>query len=125
MSGVRGLLLGLAILAIGGGLVLWGSASPFGWIGIAGIAGVLGTGRWGRRIVALLVLAAAIGVVLTEPTFAGWLGAALLTLGAALTLWGSARWPTLGSRYDRAPKVDPWSQLDRGEDPTVHEPLRD
>jgi hypothetical protein len=116
---MRGLLLGLALLAGGGALLVWADASPFGWIGLAGVAGVIGTGRWGRRIIGVVALIGAVGAALQGPTIAGWFGIGLLALGGLITMWGAAQWPTLGSRFDRAPKQDLWSQLDRGEDPTL------
>jgi hypothetical protein len=119
MTGVRGLLIGLALLISGGALLVWADASPFGWIGLAGVAGVIGTGRWGRRIIGVVVLMGAVGAALQGPTVAGWFGVGLLGLGGCVMLWGAAQWPTLGSRFDRAPKQDLWSQLDRGEDPTL------
>jgi hypothetical protein len=122
VNGVRGLLIALALLAAGGALLLWGASSPFGWLGIAGVAGVVGTGLWGRRIVGVVVLFGAIGAALGNPAPAGWIGIALLAIGGLLTIQGAGRWPALGSRYDRTPKQDLWSQLDRGEDPTLHDP---
>jgi hypothetical protein len=122
VNGVRGLLIGLALLIGGGALLLWMDASPYGWIGLAGVAGVIATGRWGRRIIGGVVLIGALGAALQGPTAAGWIGVALLALGGIVVIVGATRWPTLGSRFDRAPKQDLWSQLDRGEDPTLPDP---
>lgn len=122
MNGVRGLLIGLALLIGGGALLVWADASPFGWIGLAGVAGVIATGRWGRRIIGVVVLTGAVGAALQGPTVAGWFGVALLALGGLVMIRGAGEWPTLGSRFDRAPKQDLWSQLDRGEDPTLPDP---
>lgn len=119
---MRGLLIGLGLLIGGGALLLWGDASPYGWIGLAGVAGVIATGRWGRRIIGAVVLIGALGAALQGPTPAGWVGVALLALGGIVVIGGAAGWPTLGSRFDRAPKQDLWSQLDRGEDPTLPDP---
>lgn len=122
MTGARGLLIGVVVLAIGGGLLLWGAGSPFGWLGIAAVAGVLGTGLWGRRIVGIVVVLGAVAAGLQSPPLAGIFGVAFLAIGGLLTIGGAGRWPALGSRFDRTPQQDPWSQLDRGEDPTLHDP---
>jgi uncharacterized membrane protein (TIGR02234 family) len=62
----------------------------------------------------------------------GWhwvtvVGTALVAWAGADTLWRSAAWPAMGARYEapagdrREPAADPWTALDRGEDPTVPE----
>lgn len=51
-------------------------------------------------------------------------GAGAVTVAGAMAAAGSRHWPVLGARYDRptsrpAGRGDPWTALDRGEDPTA------
>jgi uncharacterized membrane protein (TIGR02234 family) len=51
----------------------------------------------------------------------------LVVVAGLLAALASARWPAMGARYEapagsrRQPAADPWTALDRGEDPTVPE----
>ncbi len=102
---------------------------------LAGVAGIVATRGLGRRIVALLLLLAAVGMGVSAARFglglpesargeaiaatgfdqvilvanAWWVAvalAALLAAGAALaTLVRGQRWPVLGGRYERGPNA--------------------
>jgi uncharacterized membrane protein (TIGR02234 family) len=53
------------------------------------------------------------------------LAGCLVVAGGVVTGWRSGAWPAMGSRFDAptaaasGPRTDPWSALDRGEDPTA------
>lgn len=118
-------------------------------LGFAGLAGVLGSRGWVRRIVGLVLVGA--GVVLAwaglnalislevqakapsggelvavspeYPALTAIAGVALAISGAATLVFG-ASWPTLGSNYERAndgPR-DAWEAMDAGVDPTQEPP---
>jgi hypothetical protein len=126
----RGLGLALILLAAAGGLVLWRTTSPevgaLGWLTLAAIAGIVATGRIGRRMIAVLLVITAVGI--------GWFGAAsdvdgvaqivaAVVIGVvAVATWQYAgRWPGMSTRYG-APKdrpSDPWTELNAGRDPTT------
>jgi hypothetical protein len=107
----------LALLALGGALALWSGATAYGWVALAAVPGVIATRLLGRRLIAVLVLALAAGIAVQ---FAGYAAAAALILAAGFILGAAPGWPKLGTRYERKPADDPWAQLDRGEDPTLH-----
>jgi hypothetical protein len=126
----RGLGLALILLAAAGGLVLWRHTSAevgaLGWLTLAAIAGIVASGRIGRRLIAVLLALTAVGI--------GWFGAAsdidgIVQVGAAMVIgivavatWRyAAQWPGMSSRYG-APRdrpSDPWTELDAGRDPTA------
>ena len=116
-------------------------------LGLAGVAGIVGSRGWIRRIIGALVLVAGVVVViilaplvtasgLTSRAPEGaevvatqlrgpWLavvGGALMALGGGLVVLRGHTWRALGRAYERpsagAPK-DAWDALDRGIDPTV------
>jgi hypothetical protein len=87
----------------------------------------------GRRVAGAIVALAAAGVVVAVVTagadWVGWRVAVLAggALGGVAGVLAAAlghRWPTMSGKYD-APgsgserEPDPWTSLDRGEDPTV------
>jgi len=106
----------LALLALSGAIAWWTGASAFGFLALAAVAGVIATRTGGRRIIAVVVLAGALGAVVQAGAFAA---AALMVLAAIGIMWFAPRWPVLGSRFERKPAQNPWEQLDRGEDPTL------
>jgi len=139
MASGRGMALAIALLAVGGGALIWGSDRDgliaVGWVVLAAIAGLIATRRIGRMIVAGIVVVAA-AVVVWQVVAGEWTGAARLWAGvgavaagvaAALIIRWGKQWPSLGSRYERASQrpADPWSELDAGRDPTLSESERD
>lgn len=121
-------------------------ARALGLVGLAGIVALLATRRLLRRVVgALLALAgiatcaASLAWSVETPILVGdageplaWTpwpvvsvaGGVLLCAGGVLAAIRSSQWPAMGSRYDaparaKAKDEDPWSALDRGEDPTI------
>lgn len=55
------------------------------------------------------------------PALTAVAGLVIVACGLAAAIHGS-RWPAMSSRYERSPRTrpeDPWSALDRGEDPTA------
>jgi hypothetical protein len=126
----RGLALSLILLAAAGGLVLWRQTTPevgaLGWLTLAAIAGIVATGRIGRRLIAVLLAITALAI--------GWFGfgqdvdgiaqglAAIIIVIIAFMTWRFAgSWPGLSTRYG-SPKdrpSDPWTELDAGRDPTA------
>lgn len=115
-------------------------------VGFAALAGILGSRGIVRRIVgAVLMLggtalawsglsaAASLEVGAVPPSGEGLIvmadpllpfiaaaGGVVLALSGLATLVRAARWPALGSNYERSAKVprDAWEALDRGIDPT-------
>ena len=131
------------------GAALVPGAQALGLLGLASVAALLATRSWGRQLVGALVVLTGVGVgvavvrALADPAQAVrraatsdlatglglWpyvtvLGAALLTVSGAWVLLRGRRWAGLASRYDGARvtaqrDTDPWTALDRGEDPTA------
>lgn len=109
------------------------AATAAAWIGFAGIAGIIATRSWGRIVVGVIVAVAALAGIVSA--IAAWTmpwapiavaGLALTGSAGVLTVLRGARWPGLGSRYERsAPQAQgaddraTWDALDRGEDPTA------
>ena len=114
-------------------------------VGLAGLAGIIGSRRWLRRVIGLIIAVAglaltwssvgAIGrltvgaegpddgiIVSVSPGYAllAALAGAVLAGGGVWTVLRGATWPSLGVNYERA--VDrprnAWEALDRGIDPT-------
>ena len=130
------------------GAALVPGAQALGLLGLASVAALLATRSWGRQLVGALVVLTGLGVVaavvraLADPAqavqraasaevatglgfwpYPGLLGAALLTASGAWVLIRGRRWAGLAARYDGAQvtahrDADPWTALDRGEDPT-------
>jgi Tryptophan-associated transmembrane protein (Trp_oprn_chp) len=87
----------------------------------------------GRRVAGAIVALAAAGVVVAvvaaDTDWVGWrvavlAGGVLGVASGALAAGLGHRWPTMSGRYDapgssRDREQDPWTSLDRGEDPTV------
>ncbi|HEY7596246.1 MAG TPA: Trp biosynthesis-associated membrane protein [Actinophytocola sp.] len=138
----------VALLLAGAAAALWGSTrltwgtdvTPRFGVGVAlvalaGFAGTVAVGGWGRRVVgAVVVLAGLLAgwAVLAEGGTGGgrWialLGAVLLVVAGIVVIRLAARLPTLGARYRSANArrasgdgdKDMWDGLSHGEDPTV------
>ena len=118
------------------GGALFPLAAACGWLALAGLVGVVATRQSGRRLVAVVLVAAGLTAAAAAVAFAAdpagrlgtvsgpgvatvvvavestpwWtvaLAGALAVLAAAV--WTIARgggWPTMGARYDRSPRAD-------------------
>jgi hypothetical protein len=98
-------------------------------VGLAGAGALVATKGRARRWLGVLLLLNGAGVAaggavgLADAT--GWplacvAGGVLLAAGGAFAAVRGARWPSLGTRYERAPvATSDWDALDRGEDPTL------
>jgi len=129
MTGAKGLVVTVIILAVSGGVIVWLSTTPqvnaLGWLVVASVAGVIATKRIGRRIIAVLLIITALAL-----GFLGWDGGwqsfvigllALATAAMGVLVWiRGNQWPGLSSRYGPRSNrpADPWSELDAGRDPT-------
>ena len=123
-----------------------GAAMPI--VGLAGLAGIIGSRRWPRRVIGALIALAglalawssvgalaglsigAVGpddgiVVSVSPGYAivAAIAGAVLAAGGVWTSVRGALWPSLGANYERS--VDrprsAWEALDRGIDPSESE----
>lgn len=134
----------------GASLAPLGAAMPI--VGLAGLAGIIGSRRWLRQVIGMMIAIAglaltwssghAIGrlgvgdegpsggvVVSVSPGYAiaAVLAGVVLTAGGLWTAVRGATWPSLGANYERA--VDrprsAWEELDRGIDPSMDDAQRD
>lgn len=122
-------------------------AAALALVALAGAGALLLVGGWARTLISVLLVVVAVGVVAamaTMPSNYGWfsysplvpavtrsawawvgMGAGvLLGLAAAVAVLWARRWPQPRRRYESTPRpattaTDPWSTLDRGEDPTT------
>ncbi|HEY0449548.1 Trp biosynthesis-associated membrane protein [Actinophytocola sp.] len=136
------LLLAAAAALWGSSRVSWGADTPqygtaLAFVALAGFAGTVAVGGWGKRVVGGVVVLAGVlaGVpsVTADGTGLGrWialLGAVLLVVAGFLVIRSAPRLPTLGARYQSAnarrrsgdPDKDLWDGLSHGEDPTVRD----
>lgn len=127
-----------------GASVVTPAAAAMPIVGLAGVAGVLGSRGIVRRFVGILVLIAGVVLVWSGgqaaislqvgdllqgetivsvsrvlPIVAALSGLLLMVGGLAVVVRGN-RWPTLGANYERSthrPR-DAWESMDRGIDPT-------
>lgn len=109
------------------------AAAAAAWIALAGIAGLVATRSWGRTLVGLVLVLAAVAGILSalRAWTAPWAPVAIVGLvcplvAGLLAIIHGRRWPVLGSRYERqaeprqeADERATWDALDRGEDPTA------
>lgn len=98
-------------------------------VGLAGAGAMVATKGRARRWLGVLLLLNGAGVAaggalgLSDAT--GWplacvAGGLLIAAGGLLAVVRGGRWPSLGTRYERAPvATSDWDALDRGEDPTL------
>jgi len=127
----------------GAGLLPLAAAMPV--LMLAGIAGVIGSSGWGRRVVGALIAIAAFIMVISVvqgvaiqglasfapgdplevrtdsfPTILIGVGALCAIAGAVMVAVAGPRWPSLGRSYERAGRTprDAWDALDQGIDPT-------
>ena len=122
-------------------------AAALALVALAGAGALLLVRGWARTVIGLLLVVVAAGVVAAMgriPTDYGWfnytgvppavtrsawawvgMGAGvLLGLAAAAAVLRARTWPQPRRRYETNPRpattaTDPWSTLDRGEDPTT------
>jgi len=137
LTGRRGLFSVVLLLVAGALLLLAASSQAFGWVALAGVAGVVASSGMVRRmvgVVLVLVGAAAASMFLWSAApeavdelrwaWLGSVGGGLVALAGCLTIVFAHRWTGLSRKYDRstAPSssapLDLWRALDRGEDPT-------
>lgn len=110
-------------------------------VALAGAGALPATRRAGRGAVAVLLLAAGLGVaagggygLAAVAQVAAWpalcvLGGLAVAAAAASAVVRGRRWPAMGTRYERAARTaaptgartgtEMWDALDRGEDPTA------
>lgn len=116
----------------GGDLLPWLPALAL--VALAGAGAIIATRRAARTTLGVLLVLIGAGVAaggaygLTETTawpLACVAGGLLAAAGGAFTAARGRRWPSLGTRYERAPEptsagaAGAWDALDRGEDPTL------
>lgn len=115
----------LALCVVGAGAA-WLSAS--GWtravalMALAGVGALIAGRGLFRRIVAVVVILAGLGLTL-DGTAVAIVGGVLVVAGGVIAVATCPAWPVMGSRYERAAepaKTDLWAALDRGEDPTAN-----
>jgi hypothetical protein len=120
------------------GAQLAGSLVPLALLALAGVAGMVATGGWFRRVLGGLLalggLAACWAGIDGFGHASGFpfgplvavLGGILMISGGLLGIKGASRMPRLGTRYAapatkrvaRDPDVELWEALSEGEDPT-------
>jgi hypothetical protein len=141
-AGVRGV-----VLYSENGAQRAGVLVPLALLALAGVAGMVATGGWPRRILAVVLMlggVAACWVGIDGLRFSGYadglpvvqmllgrglavLGGILVVVGGLSAVKGAGRMPRLGARYStpgaqraaRDPDVELWEALSDGEDPTA------
>jgi hypothetical protein len=99
-----------------------------GLVALAGAVALPATRRGFRTAVAVILTLIGAGIA-AGATTRGWLGwppvcaagGAIVAAAGLLAVREGRNWPSMGSRYERRPSTgtDPWTAIDRGEDPTV------
>ncbi|MCU1683693.1 MAG: hypothetical protein JWQ81_4432 [Amycolatopsis sp.] len=140
-AGVRGM-----VLYTETGAQRAGSLVPLALLALAGMAGMIATGGWARRILGVILGVAGLAacwVAIDGVRFSGadglpvaqmliarvlaLLGGILLIIGGLAGIKGAKVMPRLGARYSapgakrvaRDPDVELWEALSDGEDPTA------
>jgi hypothetical protein len=141
-AGVRGM-----VLYSENGAQRAGALVPIAMLALAGVAGMVATGGWPRRILALLLAlggVAACWMAFDGLRLSGYasglpvaqmligrglavLGGILVIAGGLVGVKGAGKMPKLGTRYAapgvqrgvRDPDVELWEALSEGEDPTT------
>ncbi|WP_307849658.1 Trp biosynthesis-associated membrane protein [Qaidamihabitans albus] len=141
-AGVRG-----TVLRTETGAERSGALVPLAVLALAGVAGMVATGGWPRRLLGGVLVAAGLAacwVALSALRFGGYpeaapvgeiyaghglalLGGALVAGGGLLGLRRAGRMPRLGAKYSapgtqrvrRDPDTEMWDALSDGEDPTT------
>ncbi|MEC3980043.1 Trp biosynthesis-associated membrane protein [Amycolatopsis sp. H20-H5] len=124
-----------------------GALVPLAILALAGIAGLIATGGWPRRVLGAVLALAGVAAVWTGvdgARISGFadglpvtqlllsrglavLGGILLAVGGLAAVKGAGRMPKLGARYSapgakraaRDPDTELWEALSEGEDPTT------
>lgn len=140
------------ILLPAGAAALWGSSRlswdgtggaerapalvPLAMLAVTGVAGVLATSGWPRRLVGLLLGLAGLAAGWVVFSHGLWLSSSLALLGGILLVAAGFllvraghRMPRLGARYEAPaaaktgvdPEKDMWRALSEGDDPTVND----
>ena len=119
------------------GTTLVPGARALALVGLAAVAALPATRRWGRLTVGVLLVLAGSGIVVvvarelaeSAAALGGWpyvtiLGGLLLATAGGLAILRGRRWAAMGDRYESpaAPRAGGdaslWDSIDRGEDPT-------
>jgi Tryptophan-associated transmembrane protein (Trp_oprn_chp) len=126
----RARLLSLALCVVGAGSVWFGASDQtraasraISLVVLAGVGALLAGRGLFRRLVAIVVLLAGLGLI-AGGTALAVIGGAAVAVGGLLALLTAGAWPVMGARYERAASAqagttDLWAALDRGEDPTA------
>jgi hypothetical protein len=88
---------------------------------LAGVGALIATRGIIRRLVSIIVLFSGVGLMLGG-TVLCLIAGITVVFGGFLAVLTCATWPVMGTRYERAAKVeqtDLWAALDRCEDPTA------
>jgi hypothetical protein len=111
-------------------------AAACGWVALAGLAGIVATRGWLRRVVAVIVAIAGVVAGIAPIVFAvdpgpgtettlWWLvavvGGVAIWIAGIWTVVRGNDWPSMGSGYERTPQKDrmsAWQAQDAGRDPT-------
>lgn len=141
-AGVRGI-----VLYSENGSQRAGALVPLALLALAGVAGMVATGGWPRRILAVVLMLGGVAACwegIDGLRFSGYadglpvvqmllgrglavLGGILVVVGGLSAVKGAGRMPRLGARYSapgaqraaRDPDVELWEALSDGEDPTA------
>jgi hypothetical protein len=127
MTASRSRLIALALILIGAGLV-WFNVSDsvrsgtrgIALVALAGGGALLATKGGARRLVAIAVVLAGLGLTLGGDVMA-IISGLIVVAGGSVAVVTCPTWPVMGRRFERAQpeKMDLWAALDRGEDPTA------
>jgi hypothetical protein len=125
---IRSRVISLALCAIGAGLIWFNPTDSLrdgtravSLLTLAGVGALIATRGALRRVVAVIVVLSGLWLILGGTVLCIIAGITVV-VGGSLALMTCASWPTMGTRYERAAKVektDLWAALDRGEDPTA------
>jgi hypothetical protein len=132
MIGHRTRLVALSLCVIGAALIwfnpsdqLRSGTRAISLVVLAGVGALLASRGLLRRLTAIVVMLASLGLV-AGGTAMAMIGGAVASIGALIALLTVKTWPSLGGRYQRtatsasrSESTDLWTALDRGEDPTA------
>ncbi|MGO4955863.1 Trp biosynthesis-associated membrane protein [Luteococcus sp. Sow4_B9] len=128
LTAAAGAVLAIVWAAHAGTLAATSRALGWSLLASVGLAALLGV--WGRRLVGLVQLLLAAGLVLVVSSANGagrlWLSVALAVIAGLLQILTAHRWPHRASRFERSASapgalggdLDIWKAMDAGLDPT-------